>query len=60
MASTPNTEALVAGAKQWLADMDDDQFDALVAETREPADPEKKPTGSVEGGRERFKQGRGL
>lgn len=31
-------DVLVAGAKQFLADLDDDQFTNLVAEVRPPAD----------------------
>lgn len=55
----PNTEALVAGVKQYLADMTDDEFDALVDEVREPADPNKKTpaTSSMAAGRDRYNQG---
>lgn len=59
MATTPNTEALVAGVKQYLADMTDDEFAALVDEVREPADTntKKTPTSSMAAGRERYNQG---
>lgn len=54
------TDALIAGVHQYLADMSDDEFTALVAEVREPAT-ETTPTGtagSVAAGRERYnKQG---
>ncbi|WOC12581.1 hypothetical protein [Gordonia sp. MP11Mi] len=59
MATNPNTDALVAGAKQWLADMSDDEFDTVVAEVREPDDnKETSNKGSIADGRERFKNGR--
>ena len=54
MATTPNTDALVAGAKQWLSELTADEFDTLVAEVREPADDKLEKAGTVADGRERF------
>ncbi|MGB3697857.1 MAG: hypothetical protein WBA05_10540 [Gordonia sp. (in: high G+C Gram-positive bacteria)] len=45
------TDALIAGVKQYLADMNDDEFTALVDEVREP---EPKAGGSVTAGRNRY------
>lgn len=50
----PNTDALVAGAKQWLSELTADEFDTLVAEVREPADDKQEKAGTVADGRERF------
>lgn len=44
MATTDPRDALEAGAKQWLADLDDDAFAELVAEVRQDA-----PTGKPDG-----------
>ncbi|GAA4668613.1 hypothetical protein [Gordonia humi] len=51
-----NTDPLVAGAKQYLAELSDDEFDTLVAEVREPDSEPKAST--VADGRERFQNGR--
>lgn len=44
------TEALVAGARQYVADLSDDEVNALVAETREPDGREGKAGPTPRGG----------
>lgn len=36
-------DALEAAARQYVANLSDDQFSQLVAETREPNDPNDRP-----------------
>ena len=43
---------LEAGARQWLADMTDAEYAALVAEVREPAD--DQADGGIQSGRDRY------
>lgn len=49
MATTDPRDALEAGAKQWLADLDDDAFAELVTEVRSDA-PTGKPAGDTGAG----------
>ncbi|MGC5245403.1 hypothetical protein ACPXB3_00485 [Gordonia sp. DT219] len=45
---TDPRDALEAGAKQWLAELPDDEFAAVVKEVRAPADKASKDdTGAV-------------
>lgn len=37
--NTNPVDALLAGVKQFLAELSDDDLEALLAEVREPADP---------------------
>ncbi|MGB3699314.1 MAG: hypothetical protein WBA05_17945 [Gordonia sp. (in: high G+C Gram-positive bacteria)] len=61
------TDALIAGVKQYLADMNDDEFTALVNEVREPEPAENDGKtnststagGSVAAGRDRYNSTRG-
>ncbi|UQE75800.1 hypothetical protein MYK68_04090 [Gordonia sp. PP30] len=53
-----NTDPLIAGVKQYLAELSDNEFDDLIAEVREPAD-HKPDDKSVQSGRDRYHAGRG-
>ncbi len=56
-----STEPLIAGVKQYLAELTDDEFAKIVAEVREPADEEHQhDTGhSLQAGRDRYSKSQG-
>lgn len=56
-----NTEPLIAGVKQYLAELSDAEFTDLTTEVREPADDDHQhdPKAGVQSGRDRYSKSQG-
>lgn len=54
-----STEPLIAGVKQYLAELTDDEFAKIVAEVREPADEEHQHDTGLQAGRDRYSKSQG-